>query len=146
MPFPYTFPFFFDSPRHSIDAALKVLGLSTGFGVECLIAILSTKSSDFNIDTLLKTLSVSELYELDVALQKLDFESSYHAGVLLVLRNRVSFQIGVLISIIPSVPAIFSIGVYLASPQKFDLAVSFEQFMANPTFETLEVTPYFQEV
>lgn len=204
MPFPYTFPFPFDpdtlrSNNYKIDTVLKELGLTTGFGVEVLIALISTRSKEVNIDAalkelsrseahgidlaiqkpdftsshqidtwlkatfpsevsidaLLKGLSVSELYALDVMLQKLGVQSNYHNDVLLVLRNQVSHAISVIIAPNLHVPRFFSIGAYLISPQKFDLAVSFTQFMADPTFEsfeavssfeTLEVTPYFQEV
>ncbi|MCJ7768099.1 hypothetical protein MUP79_06890 [Candidatus Bathyarchaeota archaeon] len=196
----YLYPtIYYQTQTFNIDAALKSFGLSTGFGVECLIALLSTRSrevnvdvalkelslsaphdidlvaqkpnftsghqidawlkatfpSEVNIDALLKALSVSELYQLDIALQKLGFQSTYHTDVLLVLRNRVSHAIGVLISLIPSMPRFFGIGIYLVSPQKFDLTLLFEQldvestfegFEAELSFEQFQVTPYFKEV
>ena len=196
----YLYPtIYYQTRALNLDAALKSFGLSTGFGVECLIAILSIRSSEVNIDTalkelslsmshdidlvlqkpnftsahqidawlkatfpsevnidaFLKALSVSELYDLDIALQKLGFESTYHNDMLLVLRSRVSLAIGIVISIIPHMPRFFGIGMYLVSPQKFDLTLLFEQvqveaafegFEAQSGFEQFQVTPYFKEV
>jgi len=153
----------------SIDVALKLLGLSTGYRIDLRIVTLSTRGREVNIDGILKALSLSELYEIDLALQKLTLTRNYQNDVLIVLRSIVSLAIDavfrklcsaphgidVSISLIPKMPRCVGIGVYLLNQQKFDLAVSFEQFEVNPSFECLsvvssfesfEVTPFFQEV
>jgi hypothetical protein len=173
LPFPYTFPFPFDAEtlklvRYKLDAALKALGVSAGYRIDVIIAALSSLSKCSDIDTLLKALSLSELHEIDVTLEKLCL-SNYHNDLLLILRSHVnlaldvalqglsakSYGIDMFLRQVWNIPVSLGIGLYLAYPQKFDVALSFirfsvdctfERFEAEPSFEQFHVSPYFQEV